>query len=145
MPYLMERDKVQAQINARSGSTEVKVELEKDTTTQVHDSDFQINGEEYKSQETDAHDMRNNLLARDRVRRKINPHTRFGDAVMVYYALNIAKKIEYHEPGNYKEVITCTENRQMILAMREELESMEKNGTWILVDRLKSQRLISYK
>lgn len=85
------------------------------------------------------------LLARDRARRNINPRSRFGNTDMIYYALSVAEIVEYQEPSSYREAVTCDDSEQWIIAMREELEYLEKNKTWVLVDRPKTQKLIGCK
>lgn len=69
------------------------------------------------------------MMARDRIKRAIKLPARFSDADMLYFALNIAENIEFAEPKNYKEAIGCEESKQLMMAMKEELESLEKNGT----------------
>ena len=54
---------------------------------------------------------------------------------MLYYALAIAEDVEYHEPASYKEAIRSHENDKWLKAMQEEIDSLHKNQTWILVLR----------
>lgn len=48
-------------------------------------------------------DLTDYILARDRVRRKIKPPSKFGDTDFVAYALASAEAIEIEEPKSYEE------------------------------------------
>ena len=61
---------------------------------------------------------------------------------MVAYALFVAEVIEYHEPSNYREVVSSENSAQWSIAMSEEIESLHKNQTWELVKHLKARRLL---
>ena len=54
---------------------------------------------------------------------------------MLYYALAVAEEIEYHEPSSYKEAIRTHEKDKWLRVMQEEIDSLYKNKTWILVLR----------
>lgn len=45
---------------------------------------------------------------------------------MIYYALNVAENLECQEPGSYKEAVACEERDQWVMAMRDEIHSLEK-------------------
>lgn len=92
--------------------------------------------------ENDTSDYR---LAQDRQRRTIKPPLRFGHADLIHYALSIAEDVEFQEPSNYKEAITCKDNKKWIKAMHEEIDSLAKNQTWVLVNKPKNQRIVGCK
>ena len=89
--------------------------------------------------------MRNYLLARDRQRRVITPPARHSISSLVYYALCVAEGIECSEPLNYKDALRSNEISRWIKAMKEEMKSLIKNKTWVLVTRTKLQKLIGCK
>lgn len=84
------------------------MELTRDLKTedQVEDNAY----DEYQEDtQGDAEDLRNYMLGRDRTRRTITPPSRFGTPDMVYYALAVAEQLEFQEPANYKEEMSCSE------------------------------------
>lgn len=64
---------------------------------------------------------------------------------MIYYTLNIAKEIEYHEPDTYTETVNGREMDSWLKAMKEEIDSLETNGTWLLINKPKAHKLVSCK
>lgn len=137
MPYLMKKSGNKSLVTEVDTSS-FKVEFERDST--VEGQETEIEGHEQGDNSLEGY-----MLARDRTRRTIKPPTRFSNTDMLYFALNVAENIECEEPKNYQEAISYEENRQWALAMKEELESLEKNGTWILIDKPRKQKLVSCK
>src|SRR4051812_6217014 len=74
-------------------------------------------------------------LARDRVRRGINkPDRLIEECNIVSFALSVAEEIEGNsEPSSYSEAIISGDSNKWMTAMHDEMESLEKNGTWDLV------------
>lgn len=64
---------------------------------------------------------------------------------MTFFALCVAELMIYSEPTTYEEAIRCKESEKWLKAMREEIESLLKNGTWILVKNPGTQKLVSCK
>ena len=64
---------------------------------------------------------------------------------MLFFALCVAEGIEYGEPSNYREALQSKECQKWMQAMIEEIESLLKNGTWILVDRPDGRKIVSCK
>ncbi|KAL1223418.1 Retrovirus-related Pol polyprotein from transposon TNT 1-94 [Cardamine amara subsp. amara] len=87
----------------------------------------------------------NYLLARDRVRRNIKKPSRFVEADIVAYALNVAKLMDEDEPNNYQEAISGRYKEQWKAAMKEEMESHHKNQTWNLIPKPEKQRVVGCK
>lgn len=81
-------------------------------------------------------------LVRDRARENIVPPRRFGQADLIYYALNVGEEIQGDEPSNFKEALDSKERQEWLEAMNEEIHSLHKNMTWILVDPPKGQKII---
>lgn len=53
---------------------------------------------------------------------------------VVAYALSVAEEIEGNaEPSTYSEAVTSVDSNKWMTAMHDEMESLEKNGTWELV------------
>lgn len=138
MPYLQQQAS-NGNTNLKNDDIDFKVELERHIKTEVKDNE-EVDEEVHQEANLEGY-----MLVRDRVRRRITPPARFSDADMVYFALNVAENLEIDEPKNYKEAINFKEMDQWVLAMKEKLESLEKNGTWILVDKLKTQKPVSCK
>ena len=90
-------------------------------------------------------DLQNYKMARDRERRVINPPLRFGFDDMVAFALKVAEEIETNDPRNYVEAINCNLSQNWIVVMYEEINSLQKKYTWVLVEKLKRTRLVSCK
>lgn len=70
---------------------------------------------------------------------------RFSDYDMSFFALCVAEVLLYAEPSTYEEAIRCKKSQTWINTMREETDSLLKNGTWILVKDPHTQKLISCK
>ena len=50
---------------------------------------------------------------------------------LTYYALSCAEQVEDAcEPATYSEAIDSVDKEKWISAMQEEMQSLEKNGTW---------------
>lgn len=80
-----------------------------------------------------------------RPKRNVTQPRWFSDYDMSFFALCVAEVIAYAEPATYEEAIKCKESQKWIKAMKEEIESLLKNGTWILVVNPRTQKLISCK
>ena len=79
-------------------------------------------------------------IGRDRPRRtNVKPPSRFNDYEMMFYALHVAEQIELAEPSSY------TEKEQWIKAMRDEIDSLLSNKTWIIVTKAKFRKVIGCK
>jgi hypothetical protein len=63
----------------------------------------------------------------------------------VSYALSVAEEIEGVEPSNYSEAIISADCNNWMDAMHDEMESLEKNGTWDLVQLPKGKKTVRCK
>ena len=88
-----------------------------------------------------------NSIAIDRLRRTINPPIRFiEECNIASYALSVAEEIEGNaEPSNYAEAITSADCKSWMTAMQEEMQSLEKNCTWELVNLPKEKKIVRCK
>ena len=86
-------------------------------------------------------------LARDRVRRGINkPDRLIEECNIVSFALSVAEEIEGNsEPSSYSEAIISGDSNKWMTAMHDEMESLEKNGTWDLVKLPREKKPIRCK
>ena len=64
---------------------------------------------------------------------------------MSFFALCVAEIIEHAKPANYTEAMRSKEKKEWLKAMHEEIGSLLKNMTWILVKNPLTQRVISCK
>lgn len=92
---------------------------------------------------SDQNDISEYNLIRDRERRNVKAPSRYGYADMVAWALICAEEIEFDEPRTYNEALKSKESKKWIKVMEEEFDSLVKNKTWILVDKVKNQRVVS--
>ena len=49
------------------------------------------------------------------------------------------------EPQTYKKAVTWSDKNKWLKAMDEEMESLEKNETWISVKKPDNQKLVGFK
>ena len=60
--------------------------------------------------------------------------------------MSVAEEIEGNsEPSNYSEAITSADYNNWMTAMQDEMESLEKNGTWDLVKLPKNKKPVRCK
>ncbi|XP_071906234.1 uncharacterized protein [Coffea arabica] len=72
------------------------------------------------------------FITRDRPRRDIRPPQRYAN--LIAYALSIAEETDVvDEPTTYSNAISCDDSAKWLVAMNEEIESLYRNETWILV------------
>jgi hypothetical protein len=84
-------------------------------------------------------------FANDRPRRGPKPRKRLIEECNVAYALSVAEEIEGAEPSNYSEAIIFADGNNWMTAMHDEMESIEKNGTWDLVQLPKGKKTVRCK
>lgn len=77
------------------------------------------------------------LLSRDRPRRSIKPPERYEGGNLIAYALHSAKDLETNKPKTYAEAVSSPLAAEWKKAMNEEMQSLLKNKTWVLVNRPK--------
>jgi hypothetical protein len=87
-------------------------------------------------------------LARDRVRRGVSkaPSRLIDECNIVSFALSVAEDIEGNAaPSSYSEAIISGDSNKWTIAMHDEMESLEKNGTWDLVKLPREKKPIRCK
>jgi hypothetical protein len=73
-------------------------------------------------------------LTKGRTRRQIVLRVRLIEECNVAFALSVVEEVDNaHEPLNYSEAILSADSEKWMGAMHEEMESLEKIGTWDVV------------
>ncbi|CAJ2662759.1 unnamed protein product [Trifolium pratense] len=80
-------------------------------------------------------------LVRDRERRSVKPPERYGYEDLAAYALLTSSG----DPSTFREAMASQEKERWMGAMMEEMESLQKNHTWELVQLPKGKRAIGCK
>ncbi|CAG7717827.1 unnamed protein product [Allacma fusca] len=119
----------------KNESKNIPYVLENDSSDEELEIDDVIDNENKHVEEE-----REPTLAETKPKRNTSMPARFKD-YQVYAALTCADEI----PNNVKEVETDDDCEKWKEAMNEELKSLEKNGTWELVDRPKDVKVIPNK
>ncbi|KAH9769620.1 hypothetical protein KPL71_012083 [Citrus sinensis] len=81
----------------------------------------------------------------DRQRRVIKLPKSYGIDDMVSYALAVAEEVIGEEPINYKQAMNSKDRKKWLGAMNEEIISLKKNNTWILVKKPQDKKLVGCK
>ena len=85
-------------------------------------------------------------IAANSPRRAPKPVKRLIEECNVDYVLSVAEEIEgVAEPSNYSEAIISANCNNWLTAMQDEMESLEKNGTWDLVKLPKDKKPVRCK
>uniref|UniRef100_A0A803Q0W6 Retroviral polymerase SH3-like domain-containing protein n=1 Tax=Cannabis sativa TaxID=3483 RepID=A0A803Q0W6_CANSA len=84
-------------------------------------------------------------LARNRTRREIHPPTRFVKANLIAYALAAVQQMEIEEPRSYEEEILGGNKSKWLQAMDEEMDSLQKNKTWVVVPKPENKKIVDCK
>lgn len=107
--------------------------------------------EEQTVLEDEGTDLSNYQLSRDRKRRVIIPPVRYATGpppdhltkdYEVAFALAVFEDIDVEEPSDYYEAMRSADKKKWKFAADEEMNSLEKNETWDIVDRPKERKVI---
>lgn len=97
-------------------------------------------------------DVSSYQLVRDREKRQIRQPSKFkdyqtyeGDEVIAGFAYLIMEDAGRPEPSSHQEALEDPDSELWTGAEQEEMTSLKKNATWILVDRVKGQKTIGCK
>lgn len=100
----------------------------------------------HQEEETEPEDLSNYQLARDRQRRSnVAAPQRYGHAEMIYFCLCTAEEVVIQEPKTYSEAMKGSERIRWLRAMKEEMDSLVRNGTWVLVSKTETMKLVTCK
>jgi hypothetical protein len=89
----------------------------------------------------------NSSIAADRPRRNKGPRPRLiEECNLVHHALSCAEQVEHDtEPATYTEAVASADRVKWISAMQEEMQSLDKNGTWDVVPLPKQKKAVRCK
>ncbi|KAK1627376.1 hypothetical protein QYE76_001691 [Lolium multiflorum] len=89
----------------------------------------------------------NSSIAADRPRRNKGPRPRLiEECNLVAHALSCAEQVEHGtEPATYTEAVASVDRVKWISAMQEEMQSLDKNGTWDVVPLPKQKKVVRCK
>lgn len=95
--------------------------------------------------ESKSSELDNYQLVRDRERRTIRMPEKNGIVNLISYALRVGEELSGEEPMSYKEAMCRSDKAKWLAVMEEELASLRKNNTWILVEKPLNKRLVGCK
>lgn len=98
------------------------------------------NQDEEQSDDSDSYQ-----LMRDRARRISKPTQRYGYADLISHSLSTFLEKTESEPETYHEAMKNRDKEKWLQAIRDEMNSLKKNGTWILVKQPENQKLVGCK
>lgn len=81
-------------------------------------------------------------LVMDRAKRIIKPPESFDYVDLISYALLISESSDDTEPWSNKEAFQRKDRNHWMNAMTEEISSLERNKTWVLVQKPQNQKLV---
>ncbi|KAH9769617.1 hypothetical protein KPL71_012080 [Citrus sinensis] len=90
-----------------------------------------------------ALELDNYQLARDRERRVVKMPKRYGIADLISYALMVVDEMTGEELENFKQAMDRRDKWKWLSAMEDEMTSLKKNNTWVLVQRPAEKRLVA--
>lgn len=61
------------------------------------------------------------------------------------FSFSVAEEIEYDDPKSYREFLERNDGDLWLEAMNDVLRSLEKNKTWILVNKAKNKKIVGCK
>ncbi|KAH9650271.1 hypothetical protein KPL70_026312 [Citrus sinensis] len=93
--------------------------------------------------ESKSFELDNYQLVRDRERRTIRMPEKNGIVNLISYALRVGEELSGEEPMSYKEAMCRSDKAKWLAVMEEELASLRKNNTWILVEKPLNKRLVA--
>lgn len=92
-----------------------------------------------------AGNLDNYLLARDRVRRLIKAPDRHGEGNCVLFAMLASEDGDPPEPSDFRAAMRDPRKDKWKFEADEEIDSLDKNLTWILVNRPLKRKIIGCK
>ena len=84
-------------------------------------------------------------IANNKGKRTIKPNSKHANSAITY-SLSVAEKTPDDEkPSRYVDTISTPDSTSWLIAMNEELESLQKNKTWELVKSPKGKKIVGCK
>ena len=81
-------------------------------------------------------------VAEKKSKRKINPVSRYGDPVSHFIYVNY---VDANVPNTFEEAMESHDSKQWKIAMDSEINSLNKNKTWQIVEQPKDKEVIDVK
>ena len=75
----------------------------------------------------------------------MRPPSRYEDADLVSYALVVADDIEKEEPKSFEDSKKGKDWKHWNIASNEEIDSLKRNHTWVLIKRPNGQKTMGCK
>ncbi|KAL0360855.1 UNVERIFIED_CONTAM: Retrovirus-related Pol polyprotein from transposon TNT 1-94 [Sesamum radiatum] len=136
MPCLSDTSNRETDFNIEN--TFNKIDLNPQDNQQGEEIEEEENQPRVTTRDNTEHHYNDYQLARDRVRRETRIPSRFRD-------FDLALNVEDLEPLTYEEALGSKNSEQWKQAMNEEMESLRKNNTWVLVPKPKNASVIDCK
>nr|KYP63308.1 Retrovirus-related Pol polyprotein from transposon TNT 1-94 [Cajanus cajan] len=144
MANLVKPSKVE--IHEKSQDQTIKIEVEFTVITEAKAATQRQQHILQQELDDEERSIQSYSLARDRERRAHKAPQRYGHADLVSFAFTVGLDLEDHdEPKSYSEAMRSKDKNSWLKAMKEEMGSLEKNQTWILVDKPKEQKIVGSK
>ena len=121
--------------------------VEKPFNNDDNEAQVEVESSNVDNEKNDDVQQRSPPLSTTRQRRKIvAPRRYIEECDYVVYALNIASEVEgLNEPSTYKEAMASNDSSKWLIAMKQEMESLAKNGTWDIVVAPKKKKIVGCK
>lgn len=84
-------------------------------------------------------------LVRDMERIAIKMLRKYGITYLISYALTVADEVNSRDPLSHREAMCCEDKLKWYATMQDEITSLKKNNTWILVEKPPNKKLVSSK
>lgn len=129
-------------INPSISTSDVRNEQVKPSDVSFDDPDDHNESEQEEIPQNSS--LNNYLLSTYRTRKEIKRPSRYLDANLVIYALN-ASYTNYYKLKIFQDASTCFDSSKWLKNMDEELDSLNKNQTWILLDNPNNEKRVTCK
>lgn len=126
--------------------SEIQLQEESDQEAVIEQLELEIPETVVPNQETSAGtNLDDYQLVKDRERRQVKPNLKYISSNLMKFVLVSGEALESVEPTSFEEAVNCENSESWKKAMREEIQSLNKNETWMLVEKPKNQKVIHCK
>ncbi|KAK9179751.1 hypothetical protein WN943_028956 [Citrus x changshan-huyou] len=130
----------------RAETPHFEVELTKTEDGQNTSHTGETQGSDGTSAQSPEHtSIQDYQLTRDKQKRQVRAPERLGYADLIAYALTASQEVDQEEPKTYEEAVASKESAQWIKAMEDEMDSLNKNGTWKLIQKPEGRKVVGCK
>lgn len=67
---------------------------------------------------------------------------KYGIVDLISYALMVAEDVNGGKPTSYKKAVRSKQKSEWLTTIKEEITSLKKNDTWVLVDKPANKKLV---